>query len=168
MSIFSRIFQWKPKHQVSAYRPVYAAFLDRLAREGVYTGGTGGYPRVEVHSVREGERLDKEGQLRQMTMTIESISTKSMTEAAMMNEENLELLTAQDLMLDDHWLCIGITPTQLQDLVETTDTQKILYRILQEVTVYAEKLKQDDTVFSYGNTRLVYGDRVNQYETLKG
>ena len=115
MSIFSRIFQWKPKHQVSAYRPVYAAFLDRLAREGVYTGGTGGYPRVEVHSVREGERLDKEGQLRQMTMTIESISTKSMTEAAMMNEENLELLTAQDLMLDDHWLCIGITPTQLQD-----------------------------------------------------
>lgn len=169
MSIFSRIFQWKPKYQVSAYRPMYSAFLDRLAREGINTGGTAGYPRVEVHSIREGERLDKEGQLRQLTFTVESISDRSLSEAVAMNDENLELLTGQDLQLDDHWVCIGIVPTQLQDLTETTDTKKILYRILQEMTAYTTKLKQDDTIFSYGEQRLVFGaNRVNQYETRKG
>lgn len=168
MSIFSSIFQWKPKHQVSAYRPMTGAILDRLAREGINTGGTAGYPRVEVHSIREGERLDKEGQLRQMTFIVESISDCSLSEAVSMNDENLELITGQDFQLDDHWVCIGIVPVQLQDLTETTDTKKILYRILQEVTAYVTMLKQEDAALSYNDTRLVFGDRVNQYEIRKG
>ena len=142
MSIFSRIFRRYPRYEVSAYRDIYSAVVARLERTGVNVGRTAGCPRVEVHSIREQERLDKEGALRQVTMTVESISNTSLGEAVTMNEDNLRLLTEYELELTG-WNCLGIVPSQLQDLPETSDTNKILYRILQEFTVFLEKIKTD-------------------------
>lgn len=143
MSIFSRIFRLKPRYDVSAYRDLYSAVVARLSRAGVNVGGTAGYPRVEVHSIREQERLDKEGALRQVTLTVESMSDSSLTEAVTMNEDNLRLLTETELEIED-WGCLGVTPGQLQDMTESTDSKKILYRLLQEVSVYLERVKTDE------------------------
>ncbi len=142
MSILSRIFRRIPRYEVSGYRTFYSALVTLLTRQGVYVGSTAKYPRVEIHSFREGERLDKEGALRQINLTVECISNTSMGQAVQMNEDNLRLMTETELELDG-WTTISITPTQLQDMVETSDTNKILYRILQQFTVYLEKVKTD-------------------------
>lgn len=140
--ILSRLFERTPKYEVSAYRTIYTAVVGRLSRTGVTIGKTAKVPRVEVHSIREGERLDKDGALRQVTMTVESISNRSLGDATQMNEDNLKLLTEYELQLDG-WTCLGVVPVQLQDLTETSDTNKILYRLLQEVTIFLEKEKED-------------------------
>lgn len=142
MSILSRLFHRSPRYDVSAYGDIYSALKARLDRPGVRVGGTAGYPRVEIHSIREGERLDKDGALRVVTLTVESISKSSLGEAVAMNEANLRLLTETELEIDG-WDCLGVVPTQLQDLSETSDSAKILYRILQEVSVFLEKVKTD-------------------------
>lgn len=139
MSIFSRIFHREPRYHTSAYGAVYTALVARLRREGVTVGGTAGYPRVDVHSIVEGERLDKDGRLRQVTCTVESMSTRSLVEATALNDGNLRLLTEEDIEVEG-WTCLGVTPTTLQDIIETSDPQKILYRLLQEVTIYFEQL----------------------------
>lgn len=143
MSIFSAIFLRKPRYQVSAYRDLYTAIVSRLTRSGVYVGGTANYPRVEVHSFREQERLDKEGAIRQVTFTVESMSNTSLAEAVTMNEDNLRLLSQADLDIEG-WGPLAVLPVQLQDLTETTDSKKIIYRILQECSVYIEKIKTDE------------------------
>ena len=138
MSILSRLFSRAPRYHTSAYGPLGAALVTRLQRNGVYVGRTAGYPRVEVHSYIEGERLDKDGRLRSVTCTVESMSNRSKAEAGEMNEENLRLLSETELELEG-WTCLGVEPGILQDIDEVSDTQKVLYRLLQEITVFMEK-----------------------------
>lgn len=142
MSILSRLFQRSPRYEVSGYRTIYNALVSRLSRSGVTVGKTAKVPRVEIHSIREGERLDKDGALRQISVIVESISNTSLGNATTMNEDNLKLLTENELELSG-WTCLGIIPVQLQDLTESSDTNKILYRLLQEVTIFLEKTKTD-------------------------
>ena len=143
MSILGWLFRRNPKYEVSAYRDVYTALVSALAREGVSVGKTASYPRVEIDTFLEGERLDKEGAIRQITCNIESISNTSLSQAATMNEENLELLTKAELDVGTDWVCLGIIPAQLQDLTETSDTNKILYRLNQSVNIFLERIKTD-------------------------
>lgn len=145
MSIVTAIrnfFNLRPRYHTSSYDAVYSAIVARLARAGVWVGGTSGYPRVEVHSVIEAERLDKEGQLRQLTITIDSLSKNSMGEASQMNDDNLRLLTQEDLAIEG-WDVIGIVPTMLQDLTETTDSH-LLYRLTQRFDLFVEQVKTQD------------------------
>jgi len=143
MSLFSRLFARTPAQQESAYHPVYAAVVARLEREGVRVGKGAGYPRIEVHTITEGERLDKEGQLRQFSLTVESIGNASLAATADMNEKNVELLTSE-LTLPEGWRCLGVLPDQLQDLTESADSAKIIYRLLQGFTIYVERVKEDE------------------------
>ena len=142
MSILSWLFRLRPRYEVSGYRTLYTALVSRLTRTGVQVGGTSNYPRVEIHSIREGERLDKEGALRQVNFTVESISNVSLADAVTMNEDNLRLLTEAELTVDG-WDVLEMAPVQLQDMVESSDTQKILYRLLQEMTVFLLKKKPE-------------------------
>lgn len=135
MSLFSRLFARKPAHHESAYGPFYAAVVSRLTRPGVSVGKTAKYPRVEVHSITESERLDKEGMVRSFSVTVESIGNASLPETVAMNEQNIELLTSE-LVMPEGWSCLGVIPAQLQDLTETSDTAKIIYRQLQSFTVF--------------------------------
>lgn len=143
MSILSRLFNRAPRYHTSAYGPLGAALVTRLQRDGVYVGRTAGYPRVETHSFVEGERLDKDGRLRSVTCTVESMSTRSKVEAAEINEENLRRLTETGLEVTG-WTCLGVEPGNLQDIDEVSDTQKVLYRLLQEVTIYMEKQTENE------------------------
>lgn len=143
MGLFSRLFARKPAYHESAYGPVYAAVVARLERPGIRVGKTAGYPRVEVHTITEGERIDKEGQVRQLSLTVESIGNASLPATAAMNEENIERLTAE-LVLPEGWNCMGVIPEQLQDLTESADSAKIIYRLLQTFTVWVERIKTED------------------------
>lgn len=139
-----RLFGLNPRHHVSAYETVSKALVLKLQRTGVQVGGGAGYPRVEVHSIIEGAPMDKEGMLRELSFTVESLSNRSLEEAAEMNSTNLELLTGSEIELTGGWTFVGIVPEQLQDIIETSDPQKVLYRILQTYRLYVEKVKTPD------------------------
>lgn len=141
MGLLSKLFARAPKYHESAYGDVYAAIVARLSRSGVRVGGTASYPRIEVHTITENPRLDKEGAVRQLSLTVESISNKSLSDAVSMNQENLALLTGEGIDIGSDWVCLGVIPDQLQDLTETAESAKILYRILQGFDIYVERIK---------------------------
>lgn len=126
----------------SALSAVYRAMVARLTRTGVKVGGTASYPRVEVHSVIEAEPMDKGGNVRTITCIVECMSEEKMSDVMQMNEDNLSLLLAQALQLGDAWSIIGIQQGQLQELTEVSDTNAILYRLLQNMTIYVERIIQ--------------------------
>ena len=113
----------------------------RLARTGVWVGGTSHYPRVEVNSIVENERLDKEGAVRQLSLVTDCLSQKKLSEAVALNDTNLELLTGSKLEAEG-WDIFGIVPTLLQDLTESVDGH-LLYRITQRYDIFVEKVKTD-------------------------
>jgi hypothetical protein len=127
---------------MSALGAVYKGLVARLTRKGVNVGGTASYPRVEVHSVTEQEPLDKGGIVRSISCIIECMSEDKISNIMDMNEDNLTRLLGDALDLGSSWRLIGINPGQLQQITETTDTNKILYRLLQNVTIYVERLTE--------------------------
>ena len=122
----------------SSYKPLAQALHAALAREGVYVGSTAGYPRVECHSFIENAPLDKDGSVRVLACTVESMSTVSPEAAAAMNAENLERLGSFEFE-DSDFRVLGIVPTQFQDMTETSDPQKILHRALQSIDIYVQQ-----------------------------
>lgn len=143
MSIFSRLFARSPRYHVSAFSPLYSAIVARLSRPGVTVGGTAAIPRIEVHTITEGERLDKDGALRQLTLTVECVSNKSTADTVAMNDANLRLLTEEDLSIEG-WTVLGIVPTLLQNITETSETQAIVYRLIQQFNVFIKQLKSNE------------------------
>ena len=123
----------------SCYKPIRAALVSALTREGVHVGGTAGYPRVEPHSFIENTPQDKGDAVRVLNCVVESISATSSTEAAQINEANVALLGAFNYA-DTEFRVFAVVPTQLQNLTETSDPQKILYRVLQTVDIYVQQL----------------------------
>ena len=142
-NIFRRLFERAPKYHTSAYRPLRAAVVSCLKAAGLKAGGTAGYPRVEVHTITENQRLDKDGAVRSLSLTIESISDRSMLESAEMNETAMSVLTAEGALTLEGGEVLDVTPDQLQELPETSDSAKILYRTLQGYDVLVEKVKTE-------------------------
>lgn len=122
----------------SALGNVYKAVRQALTRTGVYVGETADYPRVEIHSITESEWLDK-GSLKSVSCIVECISDKRIADVIEMNAENLRRMLESQLNLDKGWKVVGVIPGQLQSLTETTETKEILYRLLQNITIYVQR-----------------------------
>ena len=122
----------------SALGNVYKAIRTALTRTGIYVGETADYPRVEIHSITESEWLDK-GSLKSVSCIVECISDKRIADVIEMNAENLRRMLESQLNLDKGWKVVGVIPGQLQSLTETTETKEILYRLLQNVTIYVQR-----------------------------
>lgn len=123
----------------AAYRFTYKAIAAAIARSGVVIGRTGGYPRVELHSFVEGERMDKGGAVRTIACVMESMSATSLEACVTLNEGNLAALEGLNAA-DTDFRVIGWRPTQLQDLTEATDSKAVLYRQLQSLEIFIQKL----------------------------
>ena len=124
----------------SAYKAVVGGLVSLFRRPGVKVGTGAGYPRVEVHTVTESERMDKGDALRRLSLTVESMSTKSMDECNDMLQKNLELLAEGEInVAPEGFAVVGVYPQQLQDLTESADTQNIIYRLLQSVDIFVSR-----------------------------
>lgn len=123
----------------SAMGATYKAIVAKLTRKGVNVGGTGAYPRIEVHSVIENPPLDKDGQIKSISCTVECITEDRLASVIQMNSDNLSLLLSESLQIDKPWHIIGIQPGVAQQLTESSDTNAIIYRIIQDLTIYVEK-----------------------------
>ena len=120
----------------SSQGEIYKALRQQLVRKGVAVGETAGYPRVEIHSFIENAPTDKDGQVRSVSLVVESMSAQSYGHAVAMNEENLERLLADGWhALGNGFTILGVVPDQLTELTETLETKDILYRQLQRLTI---------------------------------
>lgn len=128
---------------ISALGAVFKGLRSMLTRTGVYVGGTADYPRVEIHSVTESEWLDK-GWLKRITCVVECISDKRIADVVEMNQENLTRMLEQSMMLDEGWHLVGFITGQAQELTESTDSAAIIYRLLQNMTIYVERINTID------------------------
>jgi hypothetical protein len=71
---------------------------------------------------------------------VECISDKRIADVVEMNEENLLRMLERSIDLGSEWKIIGMVAGQAQELTETTDTKAIIYRLLQNMTVYVERI----------------------------
>jgi hypothetical protein len=56
-----------------------------------------------------------------------------------MNDENLRRMLADSLNLDNGWHIVSIVEGQSQELTESTETQALLYRLMQNLTIYVQR-----------------------------
>lgn len=120
----------------SAQGEVYKALRTQLLRDGISVGDTADFPRVEIHSFAENAPTDKDGVVRTVSCTVESMSTRSYGDAVAMNEGNLERLSEEGWhVLGKGFTILSVVPDQLTELTEVLDTQDILYRQLQRINV---------------------------------
>lgn len=124
---------------ISSIGSVFKALRAALLRKGVNVGDTAGYPRVEVHSITEGEPMDKGDMIRSLTCVVESIAESRLADTLVMNDENLSRLLSGSIGIETPWVIIGIVRGQAQQVTETSDTNAILYRLIQNITVFIEK-----------------------------
>lgn len=124
----------------SAIGAVFKALRGALNRSGVNVGGTADYPRIEIHTITESEWLDKDWSLKRISCIVECISARRMSDVLEMNDENLRRMLKDSLHLDNGWHIVSIELGQAQELTETSETQALLYRLMQNVTIYVERV----------------------------
>ena len=56
---------------------LFQHLMRAMQRKGVYVGSSPGYPRAEIVSVNEQSTLDKGGDVRQVLVTIDSMSVRA-------------------------------------------------------------------------------------------
>lgn len=125
----------------SALGAVFKGLRSALTRTGVNVGGTADYPRVEIHSITESEWMDK-GWHKRITCVVECLSDRRIADVIEMNSENLHRMLTESIALNDQWKIVGIVAGQAQELTETTDTKAIIYRLLQNMTIYVERITE--------------------------
>ena len=127
---------------MGALSEIYKALRARLTRQGVPVGGTADYPRVEIHSLVESAWLDK-GSVKSVSCIVECISNRKMHDVQEMHEENLKRMLGNALQLGEDWLVFGIVAGQVQEMTEVSETNAIIYRLLQNVTIYVERINNE-------------------------
>lgn len=118
----------------------FRAVIAKLTRPGVNVGGTAAYPRTEVHSVVEDAPLTKDGTLRHITCTVEVITDTKVADAVEIMQENaVRLFTEKGLAVPGATL-VGLVPGQVRlfEEQETSDSARVLYRILQDMECWIE------------------------------
>ena len=126
----------------SAIGAVFKALRNTLNRSGVNVGGTADYPRVEIHTITESEWLDKGKTLKRISCIVECMSARRMADVFEMNDENLRRMLEDSLNLDNGWHIVSIVEGQAQELTEATETQALLYRLMQNLTIYVERINK--------------------------
>lgn len=122
---------------ISIQGKVFRFLRSKLIREGVFIGESAGYPRVELHTFTEGEPLDKDGQMRELTCQMESLSVQSYGEAVAMNEENLVRVISEDEEAFEDISISGVIFQQLTESIDSLDTNEVLYRQISSIKIIA-------------------------------
>lgn len=125
---------------VSALAQVYKAIRAKLVGSGATVGGTANYPRIEIHSVVEDAPVTKDNSLRSITANIECISDEKVTDIVSLADTCIEQIFDEAGLPMDKWSLVGVVPGQIRlfDEESTQDASAVIYRLLQDVTVWVE------------------------------
>lgn len=121
--------------KIQACDELFRHLTKALQRKGVSVGSTAGYPRAEISSINEQSSLDKAGEVRQISVVIDAMSNKSLGEALAISQRNLDLIKeAEDTT--DNFRILGVTESTAQTMEDMTETQAVLYRVINSLTFY--------------------------------
>ena len=125
---------------VSALAQVYKAIRAKLVGSGATVGGTANYPRIEIHSVVEDAPVTKDNSLRSITANIECISDEKVADIVSLADTCIEQIFDEAGLPMDKWSLVGVVPGQIRlfDEESTQDASAVIYRLLQDVTVWVE------------------------------
>ena len=130
---------------VSAIAEVFKALRAKLVSTGATVGGTANYPRIEIHSVVESAPQTKDNSLRFVTATIECISDEKVADIVSLLDSSTEQIFDKAGLVVADWEVIGIIPGQIRmfDEESSQDASKVIYRLLQDVTVWIDRKAVD-------------------------
>lgn len=125
----------------SSLSAVLKALRGALVRSGVNVGGTASYPRVEIHSLQEQAPETKDDSVREVSCTIECISEERIADVMKMASDNTGLILGAAGLSMDEFKVIGIIAgqTRMLDEQESVDQNKIIYRLMQDFTIWIER-----------------------------
>ena len=112
--------------------------MQAMRRPGVIVGGSAGYPRAEIVSVNEQSVLDKGGEVRQVLVTIDSMSNKGLGEAFEINQGNLDRIKDADDSTSSYQI-LGVAEGNTTAREDMSDTQIVFYRVTNNLTFYLAK-----------------------------
>lgn len=119
---------------------LFRHLMQAMQREGVIVGGSAGYPRAEIVSVNEQSVLDKGGEVRQVLVTIDSMSNKGLGEAFEINQNNLDRIKDADDSTSNFQI-LGVAEGNTTAREDMSDTQVVFYRVTNNLTFYLAKKK---------------------------
>jgi hypothetical protein len=133
---------------VSAIADVFKALRAKLVSTGATVGGTADYPRIEIHSVVESSPLTKDDSLRSVTASIECISDEKVADIVTLLDTCTEQIFDKAGLAIADWDVIGIVPGQIRmfDEESSQDASKVIYRLLQDVTVWVDRKPEEESV----------------------
>nr|DAI60455.1 MAG TPA: hypothetical protein [Caudoviricetes sp.] len=117
---------------------LFQHLMQAMRRSGVIVGGSAGYPRAEIVSVNEQSVLDKGGEVRQVLVTIDSMSNKGLGEAFEINQNNLDRIKDADDSTSSYQI-LGVTEGNTTAREDMSDTQVVFYRVTNNLTFYLTK-----------------------------
>lgn len=117
---------------------LFRHLMQAMQREGVIVGGSAGYPRAEIVSVNEQSVLDKGGEVRQVLVTIDSMSNKGLGEAFEINQNNLDRIKDADDSTSNFQI-LGVAEGNTTAREDMSDTQVVFYRVTNNLTFYLAK-----------------------------
>lgn len=119
---------------------LFRHLMQAMQRKGVIVGGSAGYPRAEIVSVNEQSVLDKGGEVRQVLVTIDSMSNKGLGEAFEINQNNLDRIKDADDSTSSYQI-LGVAESNTTAREDMSDTQVVFYRVTNNLTFYLAKKK---------------------------
>lgn len=114
---------------------LFRHLMRAMRRDGVNVGGTPGYPRTEITSVNEQAALDKDGDVRQVAVKIDSMSSRSLGEALAVSQENIDRIRAAE-DVTEHFRIFGVVESTADTMEDMTETSAVLYRVISNLTFY--------------------------------
>lgn len=117
---------------------LFQHLMQAMRRQGVIVGGSAGYPRAEIVSVNEQSVLDKGGEVRQVLVTIDSMSNKGLGEAFEINQKNLDRIKDADDSTPNYQI-LGVAEGNTTAREDMSDTQVVFYRVTNNLTFYLAK-----------------------------
>lgn len=119
---------------------LFQHLMQAMRRLGVIVGGSAGYPRAEIVSVNEQSVLDKGGEVRQVLVTLDSMSNKGLGEAFEINQKNLDRIKDADDSTPNYQI-LGVAEGNTTAREDMSDTQVVFYRVTNNLTFYLAKKK---------------------------
>lgn len=125
---------------ISIISSIRKAVKSVLGANGAKVGTTAGYPRIEIHPGTENAPLDKGMKVRSIEYTIECLSAQKYADCVAMQTANIERLLAAQLNAGASVRVLGMMPGQVREMVDTADSANVIYRIMQDITIWVETI----------------------------
>lgn len=123
----------------SVYKGIYGKLNTNRGAIGVPSVGMTANPnRVELHSWEEGEPMDKENGVRQISLTLESMCDTSLPDAFQWAEKSIGMILESNGIVTTGFNIIGTIVQNISQTTELSDSANTIFKVLVTFRVYVQ------------------------------